>query len=321
MICCEFRDPSFCHSLAPSGKTRTRTSSMNIMKVSYNFQLLLVGCAFPTNLINSFYSLHADLNKTYGDIVMEVSNNVPVISLFNRNDIQKVLECPSKFPFRPPTEIISYYRRTKPDRYASLGLVNEQGAQWAHLRSKLTPKTLESRRVLGLFCPDLNEICDDFVNEIRQKRNCEDNILRNFDPIAKLMTLEAACCLILGRRNSLQELNDKKMRELGDVTKKIFELIRESYFGENFKISLNFINYFLNSGNGLWKYFPTKLYKKFVENEEKAYDIIYEIIAKALKDNEMMAEDSDNLSILSTILRTSGLDDRDKISGIIGEID
>lgn len=33
-----------------------------------------------------------DLNKTYGDIVMEKSNNIPIISLFNRSDIEKVLQ-------------------------------------------------------------------------------------------------------------------------------------------------------------------------------------------------------------------------------------
>lgn len=92
-------------------------------------------------------------------------------------------------------------------------------------------------------------------------------------------------------------------------------MVRKLYFILKF-----FFNKILIAGNGLWKYIPTKLYKEFVENEEKAYDIIYEIIAKALNDNEMMAEDSDNLSILSTILRSNGLDDRDKISGIIGEL-
>lgn len=31
--------------------------------------------------------------------------------------------------------------------------VNAQGQEWAKLRSKLTPKTLESKRVLSVFCP------------------------------------------------------------------------------------------------------------------------------------------------------------------------
>lgn len=68
----------------------------------------------------------------------------------------------------------------------------------------------------------------------------------------------------------------------------------------------------------MWKYFPTKLYRDFVENEEKIYDIIYDIVTASLKDIELMAEDGGNQSILSTIIKLDGLDQRDKISGIIG---
>lgn len=34
-----------------------------------------------------------------------------------------------------------------------------------------------------------------------------------------------------------------------------------------------------------------------------------------------MAEDSDKMSILSKIIKSDGLDDRDKISGVIGKLD
>lgn len=168
----------------------------------------------------------------YGDIVLEMNGAVPVISLFNRKDIAKVLEYPSKYPFRPPTEIITYYRKTRKDRYASCGLVNAQGQEWAKLRSKLTPKTLESKKVLSVFCPDLNEICDDFVNVIRQKRNSTDNIMNDFEPAMKMMNLEAACTLILGRRNLLQQTTDKKLLELSEATKHIFEIFRDIYYGK-----------------------------------------------------------------------------------------
>lgn len=180
---------------------------------------------------------------------MEMSNNVPVISLFNRADIQKVLEYPSKYPFRPPTEIMSYYRKSRPDRYASMGLVNEQGHVWAKLRSKLTPKTLESKKVLGTFCPELNDICDDFIIVIKEKRNSDDNILENFDPYAKLMTLEAACCLILGRRNSLQDTTDRDLEELMETSKNLFSLFREAYYGNLF-----YSNLFLKIFNSFLKF-------------------------------------------------------------------
>lgn len=68
----------------------------------------------------------SDFNKKYGPIVLEVaSNGVPIVSLYSKSDIEKVLRYPSKYPFRPPTEIVAFYRKMRPDRYASTGITNE----------------------------------------------------------------------------------------------------------------------------------------------------------------------------------------------------
>lgn len=67
-----------------------------------------------------------DFNRKYGQIVLEVATNgIPIVNLYNRQDIEKVLRFPSKYPFRPPTEIVAFYRRMRPDRYASTGITNE----------------------------------------------------------------------------------------------------------------------------------------------------------------------------------------------------
>lgn len=64
----------------------------------------------------------------YGDIVKEEAFlNIPVINIFSKNDIEKVLRSGGKYPIRPPTEAIAHHRRSRPDRYTSTGLVNEQG--------------------------------------------------------------------------------------------------------------------------------------------------------------------------------------------------
>lgn len=73
-------------------------------------------------------------------------------------------------------------------------------------------------------------------------------------------------------------------------------------------------------GNGLWKYFPSKTYRDYVKNEEKIYDIIMNLIKITLSDNEFMAEDKEFSSVLLMVLKAEGLDIRDKISGIIGEM-
>lgn len=67
-----------------------------------------------------------EFNKKYGPIVLEVTTSgIPIVNLFDRNDIETVLKYPSKYPFRPPTEIIVMYRQSRPDRYSSVGITNE----------------------------------------------------------------------------------------------------------------------------------------------------------------------------------------------------
>lgn len=86
--------------------------------------------------------------------------------------------------------------------------------------------------MIFFFFKDLNEICDEFINIIRQNRNPIDNVLNDFEPIMKMMNLEAACTLILGRRNLLQRTSDTNLKDLSEATKHIFEIFRDIYFGE-----------------------------------------------------------------------------------------
>jgi hypothetical protein len=77
---------------------------------------------------------------------------------------------------------------------------------------------------------------------------------------------------------------------------------------------------FFFQGNGLWKYFPSKLYRDYAKNEDRLYEILVNIIKKTLQEDELTAETSENSSILKIILKTEGLDIRDKVGAIIGEL-
>lgn len=48
--------------------------------------------------------------------------------------------------------------------------------------------------------------------------------------------------------------------------------------------------------------------------------MIWDIIQKTLYNNQFVAKDEENESILDKILKTDGLDIRDKISGVIGSL-
>lgn len=208
----------------------------NIYYIPGPLKLPFIGTKWQQIKMSKLHEYYKNLNQTYGNIVMELNGNIPIISLFNRDDIEKVLQFNSAYPFRPPTEIVSFYRQKHPERYSSLGLVNEQGPQWAKLRSKLTPKTLENKRILSAFCPNLNDICNEFINLLKQKRN-PFNIVENFDDYMKMMSLEASSSLILGRKmgylNETQE-NSYHFIELGNAAKNIFTIFRDAFYGTGY---------------------------------------------------------------------------------------
>lgn len=78
--------------------------------------------------LDKIHEFYADMYERYGPVVKEEALwNVPVISVFERADIEVVLKSGGKYPVRPPTEAIAAYRKSRPDRYVSAGIVNEQG--------------------------------------------------------------------------------------------------------------------------------------------------------------------------------------------------
>ena len=72
-----------------------------------------------------FFTFPLDKFMKYGPIVKENHLwNFPIIHLYDKKDIENVLRHPSKYPIRPELEAQSSYRRSRPDRYNSVGIVN-----------------------------------------------------------------------------------------------------------------------------------------------------------------------------------------------------
>lgn len=183
--------------------------------------------------MTKLHEYYYGLNKKYGDVVMEVSGNFPIISIFKRQDIEKVLSSQSQYPFRPPNEIQSFYRMQNTDRYSSTGITNEQGPEWLKLRTKLSLKTLENRKFYAQYCSDLNEICSDFNDVIRSVRN-DKNEIKNFHENMRSMSFETNCCFVLGKRGFGSLEGSEKITKLSNANVKIMEAIRDTYYGENY---------------------------------------------------------------------------------------
>uniref|UniRef100_A0AAT9UTK6 Cytochrome P450 314A1 n=1 Tax=Maconellicoccus hirsutus TaxID=177089 RepID=A0AAT9UTK6_MACHI len=251
--------------------------------------------------LNKVHEAYKDLFHRYGSIVKEEALwNVPVISIMDRDSIEKVLKQSGKYPFRPPNEVTAYYRKSRPDRYTNLGLVNEQGEKWHELRLTLTPE-LTSNKTMKHFLPELITVTEDFIRLINSSRN-DDDIVIDFEQLCNRLGLESTCTLVLGKRfGFLQENNADPMGQiLADAIRGQFCASRDTFYGLP-----------------LWKVFTTPAYKQFIHCEDTIYDVISVLVENAIEEEAELCATDDFHRVFKSILLAPTLDIRDKKAAII----
>ncbi|XP_020293593.1 ecdysone 20-monooxygenase [Pseudomyrmex gracilis] len=209
--------------------------------------------------MNKIHEAYKDLNRQYGPLCKEEALwNCLVVSVFSRRDIEAVLKRGSRYPLRPPQEVISHYRRSRRDRYTNLGLVNEQGATWQKLRSALTPELTGASTVFGFF-PALNIVTDGFIELIRKRRSGSTTVA-GFEELAYKMGLESTCTLILGRHLGFLKPDSSSTLtiRLAEAVRIHFTASRDAFYGLP-----------------LWKLLPTSAYKQLIESEDAIYKYVF----------------------------------------------
>ncbi|KAG5888518.1 hypothetical protein JTB14_009570 [Gonioctena quinquepunctata] len=261
------------------------------------FSLPLFGTSwvffFGGHTFNKLHVFYEHIYAKYGPVVKEEAIfNVPVISVFEKADIEKVLKSSGKYPIRPPTEAVAEYRRSRPDRYASTGLVNEQGAIWHHLRTSLTSELTSPKTISG-FLPQVLDIADDWCNLIKQQRQAGFEI-SNLEDIVGRLGLETSCALVLGRRMGflLPGEESETARKLADTVHQHFVATRDTYFGLP-----------------IWKLFETSAYKRLAESEDTIYRLAMDLIRTA---DEATYESA----VFQSVIKAD-IDDREKTAAIV----
>ncbi|XP_012230976.1 ecdysone 20-monooxygenase isoform X2 [Linepithema humile] len=251
--------------------------------------------------LNKIHDAYKDLNRRYGPLCKEEALwNYLVVSVFSRRDIEAILRRGSRYPLRPPQEVISHYRRTRRDRYTNLGLINEQGATWQKLRSALTPELTGASTVFGFF-PALNIVTDGFIDLIR-KRRAGSTTVRGFEELAYRMGLESTCTLILGRHLGFLKPDSSSTltTRLAEAIRIHFTALRDAFYGLP-----------------LWKLLPTSTYKQLIESEDTIYNVISELIEATMLEKQDDARDESVEAVFLSILRQKDLDMRDKKAAIV----
>lgn len=212
--------------------------------------------------LNKIHTFYEDMYKKYGPLVKEESLfNFPVYSVFEKEDIENVLKIPSKYPLRPPIGALVMYRKSRPDRYNSSGIVNEQGEMWHFLRSNLTAD-LVSPKTMSVFSEEANVIGEEWSNLLKIKKD-SNNAINSLENLVALLGVETICALVLGKRMELLRSNDPSTKsfELAKAIQDNFKALRDTQFGLPF-----------------WKYFKTPAYKLLQKSEETIYETVMEII-------------------------------------------
>ncbi|XP_011255244.1 ecdysone 20-monooxygenase isoform X1 [Camponotus floridanus] len=250
--------------------------------------------------LNKIHEAYQDLNRRYGSLCKEEALwNYLVVSVFARRDIEAILRRGSRYPLRPPQEVISHYRRSRRDRYTNLGLVNEQGATWQKLRAALTPELTGAGTVFGFF-PALNIVTDGFIDLIRKRR--ADFTVKGFEELAYRMGLESTCTLILGRHLGFLKPDSSSTltTRLAEAVRIHFTASRDAFYGLP-----------------LWKLLPTSAYKQLIESEDIIYNIISELVEATVLEKQNDAKDESVEAVFLSILRHKDLDMRDKKAAIV----
>ncbi|XP_046403935.1 ecdysone 20-monooxygenase-like [Ischnura elegans] len=301
----------------------------------------IYGKPFGPYRLDKIHTAYEDMFKRYGPILREESLwNYPIVSIMEKNAVEMVLRgSGGKYPLRPPTEATAYYRRSRPDRYSTVGLVNEQGPAWHHLRATLTPE-LTSTKTIARFLPEINAIADDFVQLLKRSRD-ESQLVTSFEEIANCIGLESTCTLILGRRMGFLEkasnIADKNQNRACSNNFNVHDMVSteqkkcvESLLGEGkmendqnktqdeckdraLKLASAVKALFQASrdtyyGLPFWKIVPTPAYRRMAQAEEDIYDIISELVDSAQEREE--AKSRQNYSRIPTESDTE--DDSDK---------
>ncbi|KOB71363.1 Cytochrome P450, partial [Operophtera brumata] len=131
------------------------------------------------------------------------------------------------------------------------------------------------------FLPELNNICDDFLDLLQSCRK-PDGTVHGFDQLTNRRRMSS------------------RAATLAAAVKAHFRAQRDSYYGAP-----------------LWKFAPTTLYRTFAKSEETIHTIVSELMEEARARAQGAAHDHTMQEIFMTILDNPALDMRDKKAAVI----
>ncbi|XP_025015989.1 ecdysone 20-monooxygenase [Tetranychus urticae] len=261
----------------------------------------------------SIFKLHEALeakHSRYGSIKIEKRYwpiKRTIVYVFNPADIEKILRAQGKCPYRPANEFLVKYRKSRPDRYPTVGFSNLQGEDWFSQRLLIAPVLL-SNSIANVYTPQLNIIVNDFVNYLQHQSQQKDGIIEDLLKCTDQFALESIALISLNTRLGCLSTggSSEDAKRLIAADKSLFEAFQVLYHGIPW-----------------WKFWPTPSYRKFVSAEDEIYNISSKYVDSAFDDLVSSKtlnstdpdgtslgknQDDDSSSLMKTLLKTKGLE-------------
>ncbi|EEB11479.1 cytochrome P450, putative [Pediculus humanus corporis] len=201
-----------------------------------------------------FLDMHDLLYEDYGPIVkFDGLGTISQVYLFDPESVEKMYRNESIWPIRMGLPSIQYYREVvRKDFYQGIaGLITSNGEEWYKFR-KATNQVMMQPKNVKLYLNSVVDVVDDFIERIRYIRLPNDEMPDNFLDEINKMSLEAFTFITLDTRLGCLKNNlnpnsepDKMITSVRNIINLIFQL--------DFKPSL-------------WRLYPTKDWKKFVQS-------------------------------------------------------
>lgn len=198
-----------------------------------------------------------------------------------------ILRSENTMPLRPGFPSLDYYRKSKVKENEPTGLITDNGDLWRQFRTTVNPVMLQPKTI-RLYTNQLDEVAQDMIKRMKSIRGDNNMLQGKFDMEMNLWSLESIGLVALGCRLNCFDSNlpeDSPEKKLIKLVHEIFNVANEL----DFKPSI-------------WRYYPTKTYKKAMKMYEEQANIARYFIDKSIEELKTKGKTEDQKGILEKLL-------------------
>lgn len=165
--------------------------------------------------------------KSYGPVVKETIGTRTAVRLYDPDDVQTVYQHEGMWPNIIP--ILESSRKYRESRNMSPGLGNINGEEWNRMRKAIQSVMLRPQEV-AKYLPFENEVADDVLVEIEQRRDSEGNVV-DFNNLMARWNMETAGLICFEKRlGALEEGMESHTQRMIQANYDIFDISTKLMF-------------------------------------------------------------------------------------------